>query len=104
MKKTTSSTLVAKPASTAATYPRTFTAVQRQRAQDNGPSPASHEPAKANGNGESALDAEAILAALRALKKGDFSTRLPVGWTGIAGKVADTFNEVAELMSYHTEE
>src|SRR5438445_1561807 len=52
----------------------------------------------------SELDAEQILAALMAFKKGDFSTRLPVGWTGVAGKVADTFNEVAELMSHQTEE
>src|SRR5438309_6324577 len=44
-----------------------------------------------------ALDASALLAALIALKKGDFTTRLPVEWTGVAGKVADTFNEVVEL-------
>src|SRR5882672_9089162 len=50
------------------------------------------------------LDAEQVLAALMAIKKGDFTIRLPVGWTGIAGKVADTFNEVAELMSNSTEE
>jgi HAMP domain-containing protein/signal transduction histidine kinase/CheY-like chemotaxis protein len=50
------------------------------------------------------LDVEQVLAALEALKKGDFSTRLPVAWTGIAGKVADSFNGVAELMSNSTEE
>src|SRR5262249_34912063 len=32
-----------------------------------------------------------------ALKKGQSSVRLPVEWTGLAGKVADTFNEVVEL-------
>jgi HAMP domain-containing protein/signal transduction histidine kinase/DNA-binding response OmpR family regulator len=37
------------------------------------------------------------MTALIALKKGDFSVRLPVEWTGVAGKVADTFNEVVEL-------
>src|SRR5262249_35594045 len=31
------------------------------------------------------------------LKKGDFSVRLPLDWTGVAGKVADTFNDVMEL-------
>jgi signal transduction histidine kinase/HAMP domain-containing protein/DNA-binding response OmpR family regulator len=31
------------------------------------------------------------------VRRGDFSARLPDHWTGIAGKVADTFNEVVEL-------
>ena len=35
--------------------------------------------------------------ALSRLKRGDFSVRLPVEWTGVAGKVADTFNDVVEL-------
>jgi HAMP domain-containing protein/signal transduction histidine kinase/DNA-binding response OmpR family regulator len=43
------------------------------------------------------LDSTALLTALTALKKGDFSVRLPMEWTGVAGKVADTFNEVIEL-------
>ena len=43
------------------------------------------------------LDAVSLLNALTALKKGDFTARLPVEWTGVAGKVADTFNEVIEL-------
>jgi HAMP domain-containing protein/signal transduction histidine kinase/CheY-like chemotaxis protein len=42
------------------------------------------------------LDAAALLSALTALKKGDFSARLPCDWTGVAGKVADTFNDVIE--------
>jgi HAMP domain-containing protein/signal transduction histidine kinase/CheY-like chemotaxis protein len=50
------------------------------------------------------FDADQVLAALTAIKKGDFNVRLPVSWTGIAGKVADTFNEVADLMSHSTEE
>src|SRR5205807_9053699 len=44
-----------------------------------------------------AVDTAALLNALNGLKKGDFSVRLPVEWTGVAGKVADTFNEVVEL-------
>jgi len=35
-----------------------------------------------------------LLAALTAFKRGDFSVRLPEDWTGLAGKVADTFNDV----------
>src|SRR3989454_567301 len=43
------------------------------------------------------LDIGHLLSALVALKKGDFSVRLPVEWTGVVGKVADTFNDVIEL-------
>src|SRR2546425_968853 len=40
------------------------------------------------------LDAKQLLAALAAFKRGDFSARLPDEWTGVAGKIADTFNDV----------
>src|SRR5262245_57157601 len=42
------------------------------------------------------LDVTALLSALTSLKKGDFSVRLPQTWVGVAGKIADTFNEVVE--------
>jgi signal transduction histidine kinase/CheY-like chemotaxis protein/HAMP domain-containing protein len=42
------------------------------------------------------LDARMLLVALTALKKGDFSVRLPIEWEGVHGKIADTFNEVIE--------
>jgi HAMP domain-containing protein/signal transduction histidine kinase/DNA-binding response OmpR family regulator len=42
------------------------------------------------------LDARALLSALNAFKKGDFTVRLPSDWTGLAGKIADAFNEVIE--------
>ena len=38
-----------------------------------------------------------LLNALAALRNGDASVRLPVDWTGTAGRIADTFNEIAEL-------
>ena len=38
-----------------------------------------------------------LLNALTALRKGDAGLRLPAHWTGMAGKVADAFNEVIEL-------
>ncbi|MHB1572281.1 MAG: HAMP domain-containing protein, partial [Solirubrobacteraceae bacterium] len=53
-------------------------------------------PALINSVGDD-IDLTALLTALTALKKGDFSARLPLDWTGVAGKVADTFNEVIEL-------
>src|SRR5436305_6339411 len=39
----------------------------------------------------------ALLNALLSLKKGKPGVRLPAEWTGVAGKVADAFNEVVEL-------
>jgi HAMP domain-containing protein/signal transduction histidine kinase/ActR/RegA family two-component response regulator len=44
-----------------------------------------------NGDG---IDSRQLLTALVAFKRGDFSARLPDDWTGVAGKIADTFNEV----------
>src|SRR5581483_10787493 len=40
------------------------------------------------------LDAGALLNALVAVKDGDFTTRLPLDWTGVNGKIADAFNEI----------
>src|SRR5258708_31762350 len=35
-----------------------------------------------------------ILERLETMKNGDFSVRLPVAWSGLAGKIADNFNEI----------
>ena len=35
-----------------------------------------------------------LLNALLAVRDGDFSVRLPGDWTGLGGKIADTFNEI----------
>src|SRR5687768_9287945 len=35
-----------------------------------------------------------LLSALQAVRDGDFSVRLPGHWTGVEGKIADTFNEI----------
>ncbi len=48
---------------------------------------------QSNGN---ELDNGQLLAALMAFKRGDFSARLPEDWTGVPGKIADTFNVVIE--------
>src|SRR5690348_9753313 len=45
------------------------------------------------------LDMNTILVALASLKKGDFGVRLPVTFTSTEGRVADAFNDVAELLS-----
>ena len=35
-----------------------------------------------------------ILSCLQTMRDGDFSVRLPGSWTGLEGKIADTFNEI----------
>jgi HAMP domain-containing protein len=52
----------------------------------------------------SAQEARLLLAALTSLKQGDSSIRLPVEWSGIQGKLAETFNDVVELNERLTEE
>ena len=44
-------------------------------------------------SGES-LDRAELLSALQRVRRGDFSVQLPGDWTGIDGKIADTFNEI----------
>ncbi len=40
------------------------------------------------------LDARLMLSVLAQVKAGDFSARMPLDWTGVAGKVADDLNEI----------
>jgi signal transduction histidine kinase/HAMP domain-containing protein/ActR/RegA family two-component response regulator len=40
------------------------------------------------------LDETMLLAVLSDFKNGDFDVRMPLQWTGMAGKIADTLNEV----------
>ena len=54
-----------------------------------------------NGND---FDTGQLLAALMAFKRGDFSARLPENWTGVPGKIADTFNAVIEANERMTRE
>jgi signal transduction histidine kinase/CheY-like chemotaxis protein len=42
------------------------------------------------------LDRRSLLAALRALRKGDFSARLPLDMVGVDGEIAQVFNDIAE--------
>jgi len=42
------------------------------------------------------VDAAATLKVLAAVRRGDFSARMPSGWTGSAGKVAAALNEIIE--------
>src|SRR5271154_1181704 len=40
------------------------------------------------------LDEAVLLAVLSDFKNGDFGVRMPLEWTGVAGKIADTLNDV----------
>ncbi len=42
------------------------------------------------------LDLRQLLRTLSAVKKGDFSARMPIDQTGLAGKIADTLNDIIE--------
>src|SRR5437867_5427160 len=52
----------------------------------------------------SEFDTGQLLSALMAFKRGDFSARLPEDWTGVPGKIADTFNAVIETNQRMTRE
>jgi len=60
-------------------------------------------PNRAPSNGTD-FDTGQLLAALMAFKRGDFSARLPEDWTGVSGKIADTFNTLIETNERMTRE
>jgi methyl-accepting chemotaxis protein len=51
-----------------------------------------------------ALDTRELLQVLTSVKRGNFSVRLNSGWTGINGKIADTLNDIIELMAENAKE
>ncbi len=59
---------------------------KRSVQENNGHTVAVAEPASA--------DLTVILASLQRMQDGDFSVRLPGSWTGLTGKIADTFNNI----------
>ena len=93
------------PASTAAAPSKTT----RKNGHSNGPSTVAAAPSTAtrknapvsskwgNGTGPTsgtAADPHVLLYGLQSMRDGDFSVRLPGDWTGLEGKIADTFNEI----------
>src|SRR5437762_2737654 len=50
------------------------------------------------------LDTKQLLQTLSSVRKGDFTVRLPTNWAGIDGKIADTLNDIIEMMSDNTKE
>jgi HAMP domain-containing protein/CheY-like chemotaxis protein/signal transduction histidine kinase len=72
--------------------PTTATSTRSTPVKKNG-----HASAKRSTNGHAkgaATDLHILLHGLQAMRDGDFSVRLPGHWTGLEGKIADTFNEI----------
>jgi len=51
-----------------------------------------------------AIEARLLLKTLTAVKKGDFSVRMPEEYAGVAGKIADTLNDIIALQERLTRE
>ena len=64
---------------------------EAQKSKRNG-----HSPVSASGDSG---DMGVILASLQTMREGDFSVRLPGSWTGLSGKIADTFNAIVAAIS-----
>src|SRR6266567_100427 len=62
--------------------------------QDDPNSRGTNSPLNTTGPDGHSESMAAILQSLQTMKNGDFSVRLPVTWTGLAGKIADSFNEI----------
>ncbi|MBL8994877.1 MAG: HAMP domain-containing protein, partial [Spirochaetia bacterium] len=52
------------------------------------------DPSGSDADRHSTFDSRELLHALQAVRDGDFSVKLPGDWTGLEGKIADTFNEI----------
>ena len=70
--------------------------VESQTTKNNGNSVHVAEPVSA--------DLGVILASLQTMRNGDFSVRLPGSWTGLPGKIADTFNAIVTANQQMAEE
>jgi PAS domain S-box-containing protein len=69
-----------------ATHVRSTGANQTRTPENNGDKATVAEPLS---------DLRVILATLQGMRDGDFTVRLPGAWTGLPGKIADTFNQIA---------
>src|SRR5689334_19552988 len=60
------------------------------------PTKASLKTTTNHTNGSDALDSRVALRVLSAVRRGDFSARMPADWSGSAGKVAAAINDIIE--------
>jgi HAMP domain-containing protein/CheY-like chemotaxis protein len=69
------------------------------------PPPApSFEPPRFEQAGNGDVASQLLLQAMLAFRSGDFSVRLPAGWSGIYGKIADAFNDVLTMNEHRARE
>ena len=77
---------------------------------ETSPSPSAHPLLPGNGGTISRSTAEpdpfsrALLSAMLAFKEGDFSVRMPADLTGLNGKIADAFNDIAMVSQRRAQE
>jgi HAMP domain-containing protein/CheY-like chemotaxis protein/signal transduction histidine kinase len=76
-----------------------------------GPALAEEQKMRSGTNGSShghdglaAAELTIILTALHTMREGDFSVRLPGSWTGLSGKIADTFNDIVAANEHMAQE
>jgi len=74
--------------------PETIAALPKPNGTKNGKSKPGEEPP----------DLSVILASLQSMRDGDFTVRLPGNWVGLAGKIADTFNDIASSNQHISQE
>ncbi len=53
---------------------------------------------------DESLDLTVILTSLQSMRDGDFTVRLPGTWIGLAGKIADTFNDIVAANQHMAQE
>ncbi|HEX3462671.1 MAG TPA: HAMP domain-containing protein, partial [Candidatus Elarobacter sp.] len=68
-----------------------------KRTATNGSPPPRNAAASRNGPAHADTAKRQLLNALRAVARGDFSVKLPLGWDGVDGDIAEAFNEVVGL-------
>ncbi len=83
--------------------------MKRSALNDVAPNTENLPPSLAKSNGKSkttdgSLDLNVILTSLQSMRDGDFTVRLPGTWVGLAGKVADTFNEIVAANQHMAQE
>src|SRR5688500_5214821 len=54
------------------------------------------DPSTSNGSLKGSELSE-LLRGLQGVRRGDFSVRLPAGWPGLMGEIADCFNDIVSM-------
>src|ERR687895_34852 len=74
------------------------------RTTGNGRKSKRRSPGRMSSGSSDTLDTDQLLAVLTAVRKGDFSVKMPLSRTGIAGKICDALNDIIDLNRETTRE